>query len=83
MATLHASISAGPRRGDASDDGLAAASAAQPQRQPGAACCDSPAQRHGPGWFESSWDLQRGLDVREGLPADCRWEEWVEAWLRS
>jgi hypothetical protein len=24
----------------------------------------------GPGWFESSWDLVRGLDVLEGPPAD-------------
>jgi hypothetical protein len=23
---------------------------------------------HGPGWFDSSWDLVRGLEVREGPP---------------
>ena len=23
----------------------------------------------GPGWFDSSWDLMRGLEVREGPPA--------------
>lgn len=26
--------------------------------------------RQGPGWFDSSWDLQRGLEVCEDLPAD-------------
>lgn len=37
----------------------------------------------GPGWFDSSWDLQRGLDVREGLPGDAQLHEWLEAWLRD
>ena len=31
----------------------------------------------GPGWFESSWDLARGLEVCEGLPADAGVEEWL------
>ena len=31
----------------------------------------------GPGWFDSSWDLKRGLDVREGLPANASVNEWV------
>jgi len=31
----------------------------------------------GPGWYESSWDLKRGLDVREGLPADVQLNEWI------
>jgi hypothetical protein len=35
----------------------------------------------GPGWFESSWDLERGLEVREGLPADARLHEWLAACL--
>jgi len=31
----------------------------------------------GPGWYDSSWDLERGLDVREGLPADVQLNEWI------
>ena len=34
-------------------------------------------ESHGPGWFDSSWDLGRGLQVREGLPADAGFEEWL------
>jgi len=37
----------------------------------------------GPGWFDSSWDLIRGLDVREGLPGDARLNEWLEVCLRA
>jgi len=33
----------------------------------------------GPGWFDSSWDLRAGLEVREGLPEDLRLEEWLDA----
>jgi hypothetical protein len=39
--------------------------------------------RPGPGWFDSSWDLQRGLDVREGLPDDAKLDEWLEVCLRG
>ena len=35
----------------------------------------------GPGWFDSSWDLRCGLEVREGLPADARLNEWLEVCL--
>lgn len=38
---------------------------------------------HGPGWFDSSWDLTQGLEVREGLPADARPNEWLEHCVRS
>ena len=31
----------------------------------------------GPGWFDSSWDLKRGLEVNEGLPANASVNEWV------
>lgn len=31
---------------------------------------DEPPQ--GPGWFDSSWELVRGLDVHEELPFDVR-----------
>ena len=37
----------------------------------------------GPGWFDSSWDLGRGLEVHEGLPVDASLYEWLEATLRS
>ncbi|MEO6031447.1 MAG: hypothetical protein ABIP61_06030 [Burkholderiaceae bacterium] len=35
----------------------------------------------GPGWFDSSWELQCGLEVREGLPVDARLHEWLMAAL--
>jgi hypothetical protein len=37
----------------------------------------------GPGWFDSSMELMRGLDVREGLPADASLNEWLMAALGS
>jgi hypothetical protein len=37
----------------------------------------------GPGWFDSSWDLSRGLEVREGLPGDAKLNEWIESCLRA
>ena len=39
------------------------------------------ASHRGPGWFDSSWELHRGCEVREGLPADSTLREWLEAWL--
>jgi hypothetical protein len=45
----------------------------------------SPSDRsmhRGPGWFDSSWELHSGCEVREGLPADSTLREWIEAWLR-
>jgi len=32
----------------------------------------------GPGWFDSSRELQRGLLVMEGLPEDAELEEWLQ-----
>ncbi len=32
----------------------------------------APDSAFGPGWFESSWDLGRGLEVREDPPRDAR-----------
>lgn len=32
----------------------------------------------GSGWYESSWDLLRGLEVREVLPADATPGDWLE-----
>ena len=45
-----------------------------------AARVDRGAAPQGPGWFESSWELIRGLDVREGPPSDARLVEWLAAW---
>ena len=39
-----------------------------------AALADAP---RGPGWFDSSWELVNGLEVREGLPADAGLDEWL------
>jgi hypothetical protein len=41
------------------------------------------AGRAGPGWFDSSWDLNRGLDVREGWSEDDRVHGWIEEFLRA
>ena len=38
---------------------------------------DEPDEASGPGWFGSSWDLVRGLDVREGLPLNPSVNEWL------
>ena len=37
----------------------------------------------GPGWFDSSWELGHGLDVREGLPGDAGLYEWLDVCLRD
>ena len=41
---------------------------------------DRPTPR-GPGWFDSSWDLRRGCEVREGWPGDSHLRDWIECWL--
>lgn len=35
----------------------------------------------GPGWFDSSYDLAQGLEVREGLPQDPSLNEWLSVCL--
>jgi hypothetical protein len=35
----------------------------------------------GPGWFDSSWDLRRGLEVKESWPADAPLRHWIESFL--
>jgi hypothetical protein len=37
----------------------------------------------GPGWFDSSWDLHRGLEVRESWSDDERVHGWIEDFLRT
>lgn len=36
----------------------------------------------GPGWYESSRELELGLQVQEGQPGDTLLAEWAEAWRR-
>jgi|GEM_PF-6998802 len=33
------------------------------------------------GWYDSSWELRRGLIVREGVPADAHLDQWLEVEL--
>jgi hypothetical protein len=40
-----------------------------------------PAGHRGPSWFDSSWELRSGCEVREGWPADATLREWIEGWL--
>jgi hypothetical protein len=37
----------------------------------------------GPGWFDSSWDLQHGLEVKEDWFGDERLHGWIESFLRG
>ena len=37
----------------------------------------------GPGWFDSSWDLHRGLEVRESWSDDERLHGWIEDFLSA
>ncbi|MEO5843992.1 MAG: hypothetical protein ABIQ33_04055 [Caldimonas sp.] len=39
--------------------------------------------RAGPGWFDSTWDLHRGLEVREGWSDDDRVHLWIEEFLAA
>lgn len=38
---------------------------------------------HGPGWFDSSWDLDQGLEVAVALPGDPPFMAWIEAQARA
>jgi len=35
----------------------------------------------GPGWFDSSWELRAGLEVREGSEEESLFA-WIENWLQ-
>lgn len=35
------------------------------------------------GWFDSTWDLQQGLDVAEGAPSDLPLDAWLHSYLAS
>ena len=66
-----------------------------PQQQPELAlvAIDTRPHRHeggegvgpiaGPGWFDSSWDLRCGLEVRESWSDDERIHGWIEDFLSS
>ena len=41
-----------------------------------------PDEPRGPGWFDSSWDLLCGLEVREGLSSDTPLNDWLALCLR-
>ncbi len=41
-----------------------------------------PSRPEGPGWFDSSWELRCGLQVKEGLPVDLGVCAWIESWLQ-
>ena len=47
-------------------------------RKEGDSSCPRP---EGPGWFDSSWELHRGLEVREGWSEDHRVHGWIEEFL--
>jgi hypothetical protein len=36
----------------------------------------------GAGWFDSSWELRRGLEVREECAADVELRAWVDQFVR-
>lgn len=48
------------------------ASPAETNREPPDPFHDRPL---GPGWFDSSWELRIGLEVREDLALDSRWPQ--------
>ena len=41
-----------------------------------------PGRRTRPGWFMSSWELERGLEVRDGWPGDRGVHEWIDGFLK-
>jgi len=54
---------------------------------PGAPVATRPPHRAatsaGPGWFDSSWELRRGLEVKEGWSEDDRVRDWIEDFLSA
>ena len=52
---------------------LVAVASTPPRRERGA----------GPGWFDSSWELRCGLEVREGWSEDDRVRDWLEDFLSA
>ena len=36
---------------------------------------------NGAGWFDSTWELQHGLDIAEGLPADLPLGDWLKIYV--
>ena len=57
---------------------IALPSGAPPARADAGAGGTACERLRGPGWFDSSWELQVGLVVREGWPEDVRLDEWID-----
>ena len=37
----------------------------------------------GPGWFDSSWELIRGLEVSDAVPFDAGLDDWLKCCVRA
>jgi hypothetical protein len=59
---------------------LCAALPAPPSASPPRAAMSRPADS-GPGWYESSWELVRGLDIAEVPDLEAELALWIEACL--
>ena len=35
------------------------------------------------GWFDSTWELSKGLDISEGMPADLPLDGWLQLYLAA
>ncbi len=60
---------------------LCAALPMPPQASPLRALASRPADA-GPGWYDSSWDLVRGLDIAEVPDLEAELALWIEACLQ-
>lgn len=60
---------------------LRAALPMPPQGGPLCALASRPTDA-GPGWYDSSWDLIRGLDIAEVPDLEAELELWIDACLR-
>ena len=60
---------------------LCAALPIPPQVSPPRAVASRQADDGGPGWYDSSWDLVRGLDIAEVPDLEAELALWIEACL--
>ena len=74
MARFNCSLPASDSHGQAEPQVSARALGALQAEDAGDAPC-------GPGWFESSRELVRGLEVMESTPGDATLNEWIRACL--
>lgn len=61
---------------------LCAALPMPPQASPPRAVASRQAEDGGPGWYDSSWDLVRGLDIAEVPDLEAELTPWIEACLQ-